>query len=214
MSEVPMLGLTAEQQREAADFVWRELLSGRPEEEIRGDLGLNEEEYAGLRNLALDRAAEQVKGRPAELQFLDYMINQGRCVRELNEMVQALKTTTTDEDGHTLTKVNQAAAYVSAVRTKSEIFDRVVQWGKELGLLKVETGSSLIPGVNVKDLSSDELRSLIVREARNMDKLVNHFGEADIAEVNPGNLYEAPVPVKAHTRQTVHGGRRVLKGVK
>lgn len=211
-----MLGLTAEQQRTAADYVWRSLLEGRADQEIRAEIGLSEDDYEALRNLALDRASEIVKGRPAELQFLDYMIKQERCIRELNDAVKALLVTSHEENGATVTKINQAAAYVSAVRTKSEIHDRVVQWGKELGLLKVESSGSIVPGVNVKDLSSEQLRSLIVREARNLDKLCNRFGEADISKVDPGNLYQeaSAEPVKAHTRQAVHGGRRVVKGDK
>jgi hypothetical protein len=206
-----VLGLTAEEERQAADALWSKLLAGVTEEDIQAEMGLASADYAALRAVAFERAGETLRAKPPEIHFLDYLLNQTRNLRDLSDMVAAWRVR--DEEGRA--RVVQPAAFVSAVKVKAEILDKIIQWGRELGLIQTSQSGGVVPGVNVKDLSSKELRGLVARELAQLDRIVARFGEADLADVQPGPLYQEADQgkVKAHNRVPVHGGRRKVIGI-
>jgi len=184
-----ILGLTAEAERQAADELWRQLCAGMDDDEIRAEMGLDHGSYRALRTLAVERATDTLRQQPQELVFADYLVCQMRCIRELSDMIRAWSSR--DEDGRA--KVNQPAAYVSAVRAKSEIVDRILATGKELGMVRVAEDGTLVPGLNLRDMSNTEIRTQIVRELRSLDRLSKKYGDADVGEADPGALYrDAP----------------------
>jgi len=204
-----VLGLTKEEAKLAAELIWDRLKRGHDDESIMADIGLDETSYNELRSMAVMVAADEFRGRSAEETFIEYLIAQRRCMTDLATLAQAL--TSEDKEGNT--KVTQASAFVSAIRARSEIHDKVLKFGQDLGIVKAGADGSIVPGVNVNSLSSRELRSLVTREVARLDQLMKMFGTGSIKDVEVGGIYQSAegAEVKKHARNPVNRGRRVIK---
>ena len=203
-----VLGLSREEAKLAAELIWDRLKRGHEDEEIMADIGLDEVSYNELRNMAVMVAADEYRGRNVEETFVEYLVAQRQCLTDLSKLSTALMGT--DKDGNT--KVVQAAAYVSAVRARSEIHDKVLKFGQDLGMVKANADGSIAPGLNVGELSSKELKALVTREVAQLDKLTAMFGDGNIKDVELGDLYAGGGnEIKKHARNPVNRGRRVVK---
>jgi hypothetical protein len=125
--------------------------------------------------------------------------------------------------------MNQLSAKVGAIRAKSDIVDKIVKFGQDIGLIdRRPEERRILAGVMVADMSNKQLRGMITSELANLDKMVKTFGEAGILDMNPGALHYDPAPVpalkagatgqskaKSKTNKSkankVHGGRRVVR---
>lgn len=199
---MPLHGFSAEEIRLAAEVVWDRLRRGDDELDIMAELELAPADFADLRRRAFGVGVAETVGKSAEDTFVEYLVAQNRCLRELSALSQKFlrKKKGKDGDDEDAYMVTQPAAYVSAVRAKSEIYDKIVKYGQDLGLVKASKGG-LVPGENFHDLTSKDLRAIVVRETAQLDALFRHFGRPLEDEV-VGALYseEKVVPAKRRAK--------------
>lgn len=208
------LGLTKSEIRHAIARVLEMLGEGKTDVEIRDDLGLDQDGYDLLKRKMYEVEGDRIRGRSIEETFIDYMTDQRACVKELDDIAKAFAG-------------NQLSAKVGAIRAKSDIVDKIVKFGQDIGLIdRRPEEKRILAGVMVADMSNKQLRGMITSELANLDKMVKTFGEGSILDMKPGQLHYDPVPAlgagakgktpaKSKTNKAkankVHGGRRVVR---
>lgn len=197
-----------------ADRVYELLSEGKSDEEIRAELEISEDQLAGLRERMNSQIGERLKRRAPEQVYLEYVIHQRSCMALLDEAIGRFR-------------LDRAASgsIVQAIRARSDIYDKTIKFGQELGLVKkMPDEKRIIGGILVTQLSDDQLRNAIADQVTAMQKMVSGFGgsgEKQIVDMPAGDLhYSLPEPVKLSQKQgktnraqanKVHGGRRVIK---
>ena len=109
-----------------------------------------------------DREAETK--RDPRLIFSEYKQRQLLCARELEDLAAVFR------------KSKQFSSLVNAVKARSEIFDRIVKMGQDLGVIekagkKVEIDATL--SVDVASLSKEELHVHLSKEVAEVATLLN-----------------------------------------
>lgn len=188
------------------------LTEGKDHEEIAGLFGFKWADYEEFLGKFYEQEVEDLRGRTTEHVYVDYCLHQHQNIHDLTKLVDHYD------------KTKQHAAVVSAVRARSEIYDKIIARGQELGFIDKKPETKLIAGMVVAHLSTKELRSVITQELSGLEKLFEEFGDApNILDVNPGPTH-VPVakqkalpegdPMKKRPKQNankVHKGRRVVK---
>jgi len=183
------------------------LRAERGEESVVGEMGLEREEWEEVKREALEEEGRRLGSRSKEEIYAQYVIAQSACVRDLMEVKRKGKA-----------NAGQNAAWVSAVKARSEIFDRIIKMGWELGLVErreVEEskgkGTEVNVGVVLSGLSDVELRGKVVRELSNLNDIMEEFGEKDILELKPGRMYTKMVTTRKNPTDSnrVHSGAGV-----
>jgi len=189
--------LTKAQLKEAAATIYNKLSDGLTDKEVIEDMGLAVDEYMVLKEAMLDQKADEVRSRPHEHIYIEYMIAQPGNVRDLTAMIDSLH------------KKKQYSALVSAVRARSDILDRLVEKGQEFGLIhKTPERKEIVAGVMIAELSNTELKKLILGELGMLNDLRKQFGEKNFAEVKEENdiHYGRALPPKPESEE----GAKVL----
>lgn len=201
------LGLSKAELREAIAELLAYLASGYDDSEARAELGLDPEQYASLKREMYSQQAEYYRTRPTEEMYTDYVAEQRACIKELDKIVARF----TDE--------KNSSAIVGAVRARSDIVDKIVKLGQDVGLIDKEPDKKVVlGGIAVAALTDAQLRRAIVGEVKEIDRLVSHFGDGiGIIDMVPGPLHRA-LPESTPKKKTsggssskVSGGRRVVR---
>jgi len=171
---------------------------------VVGEMGLESGEWEELKREALVEEGRRLASRSKEEVYAQYVLAQSACVRDL--LVVGSKD---------LKPNASKAAWVSAIKARSEIFDRVIRMGQELGLIEKREveggkGTSVNVGVVLSGLSDGELRGEVVRELGNLNKIVEEFGEGELLELKPGRLYSRGE--KKRGRKNPTDSNRIYKG--
>ncbi len=176
------MAFTKEQEKEAVETIFTKLSSGLSDKQIIQDMGLTVEEYVGLKGAMLDAKADEVRSRPHEHVYVEYMIAQMGNVRDLSSMIDQM---------HVKKKY---ASLVSAVRARSDILDNLIEKGQEFGLIhKKPERKEIVAGVMVSELSNDKLKKLIIGELGVLNNLRKEFGEKDFAKIEASDsLHHGP----------------------
>lgn len=179
------------------------LVENKKDSEICEELGLRWEELLELKRKFYDAEAEILRGRSTEHTYVRYVLEQRRCMTDLDVAI------TKDNKGN--------SSYVSAVRAKSEILDKILKTGVELGLIqRLADGGGYAAGEAIKSMNNKEFRGYIIQEIQVLNQVMVKFGDTSIMDVEVGPLYETKkqpkTPVKGHSRSKTFGGRRVVKG--
>lgn len=190
--------------REAIAELLSYLASGYDDSEARVELGLDPEQYAALKREMYSQQAEYYRTRSTEEMYSDYVIEQRACINELDKIVARF----VDD--------KQSSAAVGAIRARSDIVDKIVKLGQDVGLIEKEPERKVIfGGVAIASLSDAQLRRAIVGEVKELDGLIAAFGDGmSIMDMDPGPLHRMlPEPKKASggSSAKVSGARRVVK---
>ena len=178
------------QKRHLNDMVVRVygmLSEGAIDTEIMDELGLTAEDYNEVKITMFDIKADELRKKPTEHVYIDYMIQQTANIRALSEMIQGFRTS------------NQHNALVGAVRARSEILDKIIKTGQEVGMIAREPEKhEILAGVAVSQLSSKDLKSRITGVVSELDGLVKQFGDGSLQEIEVTEIYSGPkgVPPK------------------
>jgi len=173
---------------------------GKGEEEVAKACGVGEAEWAKFRKDCFEWAAEGVRGKSAGEVFVEYMLNQKRCIKDLEVMAQRF-----DNAKH-------YSALVGSVKTRSDIFDKIIKMGQDLGLLeKRPERKEIVAGVLVAKMDDQQLRDVILGELRNLDELMG-VARGGLMELSEPVLHrEAGMRGHRSKANRVIGGRRVTK---
>jgi len=178
------------------------LVDKKKDDEICKDLGLTWEELLELKRKFYDGEAEILRGRSTEHTYVRYVLEQRQCMTDLDKVIKKA------HEGN--------SSYVSAVRAKSDILDRILKTGIELGLVqRLADGGGYAAGEAIKSMNNKEFRGYIIQEIQVLNQMMVRFGDTTIMDVEVGPLYEIKkqpkTPVKGHSRSKTFGGRRVVK---
>ena len=189
---------------------------GKSDADVMIELGLDVDKYREIKKRAMRREGQYLKAKTKEELYAEYVLNQSSCVKDLTNLSKDFK------------KSKNYSAMVSAVRARSEIYDKIIKTGQDFGIIekKAERTEHLI-GVMIGKLSDDELRQTIVGELSNLQNMMGRFGEQDIIDVEPGPIYRSlPQPKiskkdenksnkrsnKAKANKVHRGRKRKIKG--
>ena len=184
------------------------LNAGFSEPDVREKMKLTLDEYEKIRRGAFQFEAERARKKSNEEVYVDYVVNQSKCIRDLTAIAGEFK----ERKNH--------SALVSAIRARSEIYDKIVKLGQDFGIVTKEPErSEHSVSVLIANLGSDELRAIVVSELQNMDRLTQMYGGQNILDITPGRIHRTlpaakpQVPKRAKAKQNpVHRGRRVVRG--
>jgi len=185
---------------------------GYEEEEIAGFLGFDWSDWEELKRQFYQHEASVLQDKTTEQVYVDYILHKGRDIHDLTQVMR------------TFDKTKQPSAIVAAIKARSDIYDKIIVRGQEFGFIEKKPETKLVAGVLVAQLTDKDLRSAITGQLSQLDSLMAQFGDgSNIIDVEAGPTH-LPTPkrkalppagkVKAHARNAVHGGRRVVKGKK
>jgi hypothetical protein len=170
--------LTKEQVKEAVATIYGLLCSGKDDTEILDEMGIGVEEFEKLKAAMFDVKADEVRAKPTEHTYVQYMIDQMRNLSDLDDMIESFKTT------------KQYNAMVGAVRARSEILDKLIAKGQEFGLIhKMPDKKEIVAGILVADLTNKELKKMITRELTNLNGMMRRYGDRNIMDIEPGAIH-------------------------
>lgn len=196
--------------------LFRLVSEGKSEVEIRKEMGLEEAEYNRFRKECFEKEAERIKEKGIGEVYVEYMLHQKKCLEDLEAMSKQFSN------------AKHYSALVTSVKTRSDIYDKIIKVGQEFGLLeKRPERREIVAGVLVAKMNSNQLRSTILGELQGMEKLMNTFGGLGLEEIEPGELYPAlppateiidmttkPLPGHKSRAHVLSSGRRVVKKVR
>lgn len=177
------MSLTKADTKAAAAEIWKKLISGDDDEDLMELLGVDEETYETLKKTMLEEQAIELRTRPPEHTYVQYVLWQQRGVHDLTELIEKQKKRTSPN----------ANAMVAAIKVRGDIYDKIIAKGQEFGVLKKTPDTKLIVGGHfVTDLTSPELRKKVTASISEMDKLMKRYGDTSILDVDPGALHHGP----------------------
>lgn len=170
-------------------------------------MGLSPMRFMKIKKALYDFEAERLAATPTEHTYVEYVLNQIGCIKDLTDLLKEAK------------KQNNSNAGVGAIRARSDIYDKIIRTGQEFGILeKKPEEKRVIAGILVAQLSNDQLRQAITGAIGNLNEMVATFGDLDLTQLTAGKLhYELPESTgpagKTNRARTskVSKGRRVVK---
>jgi hypothetical protein len=160
-------------QQMLVDTIRQGLIDGAPDLKLAEDLGLTQAEYRRLKGKMYEQAVDGLVGKTAEMQYVDYQLDQARCLAELDTMIKEFSST------------KQYNAMVGAVRAKSQILGDIHKTGVQMGVIKNEASwDREVAGQRVADLSTKELRTSVAAELRGLQGFIDKFEDKPMAEVD------------------------------
>lgn len=142
---------------------------GKTDSELCEQLQVSVATYNNLKNELLRQETARLYAQTTEEVFLEYSWKQGQCIIELDHMLERLS------------KNKQYNALVGAVRAKSDIIDKIVKMGQDMGVLeKAPERKMILHGVAVTNLDNNGLRKVIATELSGLAMIMNKFGDLDI----------------------------------
>lgn len=173
-----LMKLTKEQTREAILRIYTMLTSGEDENDILDEMGVTVEEYEKLKSAMFEAKAEEVRSKPIEHVYVEYMIEQLKNVTTLSDVIDNYRST------------KQATAIVGAVKVRSEIIDKLITKGQEFGLIKkVPNRNEFVGGVVIANLTNQELKKQITGALGGLNDMLTKYGDKNMIDVTPGEIH-------------------------
>lgn len=175
--------------KEAVTTIYAKLTEGKEDKEILEEMGLSAEDFDGLKRQMFDMKADELRGKPVEHVYVEYMVNQIQNVKDLTTMVKDFKSS------------KQYNAMVGAIRARADIYDKLIDRGQSLGVIKREpTVTKVIGGILVGELTNVQLKEMITKELGELNRLMRRYGDKGIIDMDPGSLhYGEALPVHGDT---------------
>ena len=170
---------------EAAATIYAQMVDGKTDSDIIDMLRIDAATYKELKNFMFETHSEELRTKPREHVYIEYVAEQRRNIQDLNRLVKDLDTK------------SQYNAIVGAIRLRSDIVDKIVEKGQEFGLIKKEAQRhEVIGGIAVVNLSVEDLRKGILEQTKLLKDVTERFGEGDIKGLPEGVVHYAGAPVK------------------
>ena len=175
--------LTKEQLKEAVSTIYDGLSQGLSDGEVMEEMGLTRDEYESLKEAMFDAKTQELRGRPYEHVYVEYMLAQSANIRDLTSMIDKMHSK------------DQYQSLVGAIRARADILDRLIEKGQTFGIIhKKPERKEIVAGVVVSKLSDPQLKKLILGELSMLDGLRKKFGEKDFGELaSPEDIHTGPV---------------------
>lgn len=167
----------------AISVLFSALTSGYSDEEAANELGLDLEEIRRLKSEMLDFKAKELREKPIEHVYVEYMISQMANITDLTDMIKIYRG-----------DPKSSNAAVGAIRTRSEIIDKIFNKGQDVGLIeKAPTKSESLFGILIADLTDSKLNDLMHQKVRELNELTAGNEVIDITALPAqDDLYDGP----------------------
>lgn len=178
--------LTKEQLKEAIATLYNGLSEGMTDKEVFEEMGITAEDYKALKISMLEGKAEELRSKPHEHTYVEYLISQSANIRDLTSIIDKMDSK------------EQYASMVGAVRARADILDRLIEKGQAFGLIhKKAERKEIVAGVVVSELSDPQLKKLILGELSMLNDLRKQFGEKNFSKIEvPDELHTGPALVE------------------
>lgn len=156
------------------------IYEGDTDEEIMTMLGISTVgRYNELKRELYRQEAAEVTNKTVEDIFLEYKWAQEKCMRDLDDAMKGIPE-------------NQPNALIGAIKAKSDIIDKVLKTGQEIGVINKEPERKvIIHGHVVAQMDNNSLRKLIAQETNLLADAISKYGDTDM-EGNPITEESAP----------------------
>ena len=146
------------------------LILGFSDRAICEQLTMTRDQLKAIKEQIKEEEVEVFEGATPKDIFANYWFRQLQCVRELNEVISLLLNSDTPQS---------YSALVSAIRTKSEIWDKVIKVGRELGVIKEELTKPAFEIDPSDPEAVNKAKAMIERELRDFYELARRSGLTD-----------------------------------
>lgn len=175
-----ILELSKAEVREAVAKLLSFTLAGKDDDEIAELLGVTPDQLEQIKKEMLAQEAERLTSRDGEEIYADYVLQQLACIRDLVRLQRDFRES------------KNTSAMVGAIRARSEIIDKIVDRGQDLGFInKAPERKHITGGVLVAEMSNAELRKAIATELQAVQVMMKEVGGGgmDLLEVTAGPLH-------------------------
>jgi len=164
---------------EMSTRVYGLLTNGQTDLEIMDELGLTTDEYQIVKNAMFDVKAEELRTKSREHTYVEYLIEQRSNISALKEMIADFRLS------------NQHNALVGAIRLRSDLLDRIVKTGQEMGFIQKEVDQTqIIMGIAVAELTNKDLKKGITAVVSEVKQLTEAYGmDQDFLDVPAGETH-------------------------
>jgi len=167
---------TAANHRVMLDLVQDTIMRGLTDEQATRELGIGLPEYRKLQTGVMDRLIEQIQRQTTYQVYAHYVLEQKSCVLELQKMIDGFKTS------------KQHNAIVGAVKAKSEILDKIISKGQDMGVIEKRAKRiEFIGSLDVRNMTDVDIARSIMLEMQEINELVDE-GIIDAKIVEPAKL--------------------------
>lgn len=172
----------------AGDRLFSMLCEGHPDEDVAAALDLDDDAYLALKTRVFQEKAEQIKSRPAEIVYLEYLVEIRRTLNMTNTAIDKFNQSIAN-DGKGAGRTGPAL--VSAIRLRADLLSALVDKGQSLGVIDKTAGAvQLIGGIALTGLSDTQIRELITQEMEAFKGVA--VNAIDVSEVQTGPIHYGP----------------------
>lgn len=149
------------------ELVSRFISKGFNDLKISAEMSVSVDEVRQLKNILVERIADvDLHDNPAKL-YLHYKLRQERFIEELEDLREELKGT------------NQANAILGSIRAKSDIVDKVLKAGQDLGVLPRAAQRKEFLAI-LATMTPDQMEKLIEEKAGKFESMRSrHRGRSE-----------------------------------
>lgn len=163
------------------------MADGKEQDEIAATLGLSAEEFQEVLRRFYESESDTLRSKSREQVYVEYCIAQAQNIRDLTALLAQYREMPVP-----------SSAAVGAIKARSDIQDKIITKGQELGFVEKKTETKVIAGVILSQLTTPELRKAIAVELGNLEKLCSDFADApDILGVPTGPIHRSAPKKKA-----------------
>lgn len=173
--------MTKSELSEAMTTLWDLLTSGNSDAEAMDMMGLSSDTYVDLKRRLVDEKAAELKNKPAEHIYVEYIIWQTMGIVDLTKMMGEFK------------RLKQYNAMVGAVRVRAELYDKLIAKGQEFGVFKkTPERKEIVAGMAISEMGNKELKGAITGAIGELGKLMKRYGDTKIIDIEPGPTHHGP----------------------
>lgn len=144
------------------------LARGFTKDEIIEEMGLHPSTFEALFSQYFESLENESTTKSPVRLFVEFITRQNQLVKDLEGLKEALQGQ----------RYKNGQAYVAAVRTQSEIFDKLIKTGQDLGIVvKTPEQVLIVGGRDARDLDPDELELEVKKKMEETRKLLNRRGD-------------------------------------
>ena len=144
------------------------LIAGDDDEDIRSLLDVSVARYNELKKELYRQEQAGLSSKTTEDVYLEYKWAQSKCITDLDAAILEIPE-------------NQPNAKVGAIKARSDIIDKILRTGQDMGIISKEPERKLvIHGHVVAQMSNAELRAAIAKETNQLAGAIARYGDVDM----------------------------------
>lgn len=149
------------------------IMDGLTDLEIQEKMGETVTVFNELKRELYRQETARMLSKTTEDVYLEYQWAQAKCLADLEGMITSIQ-------GETDSK--QQNALVGAIKAKSDIIDKVLKTGQDMGVINREPERKInIHGHAVINMTNTDLRKAITQEMQGLSKVIDKYGARDMA---------------------------------